>query len=205
MPRYSIVALLSGCYVNSAPATTTPASQTSPYATRVELGAVAGIHTFSSDNSLGNPSAGGSLRDSAVFGVRAGAYFADHFGAEAQLALAPTEARPTIYDVWVMLGEADLVYEPIGEPTGARFVPFLRGGAALYDVLSGGSASGDITSGTLVAPEVGVGAKLPLDNGWGLRADFTALFPSALGGGVTEDFEVGLAMYRSFGSAAVAQ
>ncbi|HTR51906.1 MAG TPA: hypothetical protein VMJ10_14420 [Kofleriaceae bacterium] len=204
--RWALPIVLVACrYYGSTTPAAAPAvqPQPSPYASQVELGSIAGVHTFSSDNALGAPPppARDSLRDSALFGARLGWYFAGHFGVEAQLAVVPTEARATVYDVWTVLAEARAVCAPFGNVVD-RPVPFLFAGGTLYDVLSSGGQPGTgIGSGSLVAPDVGVGIKDPFGNGWGLRADASVLFPSAVGGGVTEDFELVLSIYRSYGAA----
>ncbi|HEY1559199.1 MAG TPA: outer membrane beta-barrel protein [Kofleriaceae bacterium] len=184
--RWGLLLLAVGCrYYGS----TTPR----PRSSHVEAGAYAGVHVFSADNSLG------SLRDSASFGARAGAFIGGHFGVEAQLAVTPTEASAAVYDVWVLMTEAHLVYEPLADTGDPRAVPFLYAGASAYDVVSSGGTPGtEITSGTLVAPDAGLGIKYPLPDDWGVRADATVVLPSSVDGGLTEDYELTLSIYRSF-------
>jgi hypothetical protein len=118
---------------------------------------------------------------------------------EGQLEVVPTETSSTVNDVWVLLAEVRAVYAPFGDALDRPVVPFLFAGAALYDVLSSsGGPDAGMTSGSLLAPDVGLGVKDAFDNGWGVRADASVLFPSAVGGGVTEDLELMLSIYRSF-------
>src|SRR5688572_33001973 len=64
----------------------------------VEVGGTAGVHVFSENNELGVadiPTAA-SERNSALFGLRLGAFFGDAVGVEGEFGVIPSEARDKI-------------------------------------------------------------------------------------------------------------
>ena len=193
-----VAALAAGCLAASA----------SVARAGVEIGGMAGVHTFAHDNELGVndvPNAN-SIRNSALFGLRLGVMFTPMLGIEGEFGLIPSEARQTVFDVWTITYRAHLIAQFRGANPEARLLPFIvAGGGALQVVDNSGS-----THDTQIAKDtdgvlyVGVGLKYLVDNGWGLRLDGRLLFPpSSKDSGVTEDFEAMLSVYKEFGRAKV--
>ncbi len=167
----------------------------------VEIGGTAGIHVFSEDNELGTrdvPDAP-SERNSALFGLRLGAYFGDMLGVEAEVGLVPSESRQLVFDIWNVTYRAHLVAQFMADKPNNKLVPFVLLGGGAFTVLD--SQNTDVimedTDPVLYA---GVGAKYRVDNGWGLRADARVLFPpSSEDDSFTTDFELLLSIYKEFG------
>jgi outer membrane protein OmpA-like peptidoglycan-associated protein len=170
----------------------------------VEIGGMAGVHTFAHDNELGvndTPSAN-SLRNSALFGLRLGVTFTSILGVEGELGIIPTEARNNVFDVWALTYRAHLIAQFGSTRPNARLIPFVLGGIGALQVVDNGGAQNDpqIAKDTDAAGYLGVGLKLRVANNWGLRLDGRLLFPpSSKGDGVTEDFELMLSVYKEFG------
>ncbi len=193
--RPTLMAALAGGLV----ASTTTASA------NVEIGGTAGIHIFSTTNELGVADVDGatSERNSALFGLRLGAFFGDMIGIEAEVGVVPSESRSLVFDIWNVTYRAHLVAQFRAKDPATKLVPFVLVGGGAFSVLS--SANTDVidedTDEVLYA---GIGAKYRVDNGWGLRADARILFPpSSEDEGITQDFELLLSIYKEFGRAKV--
>ena len=169
----------------------------------VEIGATAGIHVFSKKNELGvtDGSNADSLRNSSLFGIRLGVFFGDYVGIEAEGAVIPSEARQQVFDVWTVTYRAHLVFQlRAQEPN--RFIPFVLAGGGAFSIVdnSGSKNDADIAKDTDLTLYAGIGAKLRVDNGWGLRLDARLLFPpSSRSNSVTTDFEGLISIYKEFG------
>ena len=169
----------------------------------VEIGGTAGIHVFSKKNELGvnDSSTADSLRNSSLFGIRLGVFFGNYIGIEAEGAVIPSEARKQVFDVWTVTYRAHLVFQLRAEEPN-RFIPFVLAGGGAFTIVdnSGSKNDADIAKDTDLAFYAGLGAKLRVDNGWGLRLDARLLFPpSSRDNGVTTDFEALLSIYKEFG------
>jgi outer membrane protein OmpA-like peptidoglycan-associated protein len=167
----------------------------------VEIGGTAGIHIFSTTNELGVADVGGatSERNSALFGLRLGAFFGDMIGIEAEVGVIPSESRSLVFDIWNVTYRAHVVAQFRAKNPAMKLVPFVLVGGGAMSVVD--SANTDVidedTDEILYA---GIGAKYRVDNGWGLRADARILFPpSSEDEGITQDFELLLSIYKEFG------
>jgi len=165
------------------------------------VGGTAGIHVFSDTNELGvsDVANANSQRNSALFGVRVGAFFGDMIGVEGELGVVPERAaragvRHLEPDVSRPRGRA----VPRQGPDD-KMVPFVLLGAGAFSVVD--SQNTDVIyEDTDELIYAGVGAKYRVDNGWGLRADARILFPpSSEDDGFTTDFELLLSIYKEFG------
>ncbi len=178
-----------------------PALGVSPAEANVEIGGTAGVHVFSDTNELGVsdvPNAN-SQRNSALFGLRIGAFFGDVIGVEGELGVVPSEPRRLVFDIWNLTYRAHLVAQfRAGNPAN-KMVPFILLGAGAFSVVD--SQNPDVVyEDTDEMIYAGVGAKYRVDNGWGLRADARILFPpSSEDDGFTTDFELLLSIYKEFG------
>jgi outer membrane protein OmpA-like peptidoglycan-associated protein len=167
----------------------------------VEIGGTAGIHIFSTTNELGVADVDGatSERNSALFGLRLGAFFGDMIGIEAEVGVIPSESRSLVFDIWNVTYRAHVVAQFRAKNPAMKLVPFVLVGGGAMSVVD--SANTDVidedTDEILYA---GIGAKYRVDNGWGLRADARILFPpSSEDEGITQDFELLLSIYKEFG------
>ncbi len=173
----------------------------SPAQANVEIGGTAGVHVFSDTNELGvsDVENANSQRNSALFGLRVGAFFGDMIGVEGELGVVPSEPRTLVFDIWNLTYRAHLVAQFRAANPATKLIPFVLFGAGAFSVVD--SQNTDViyedTDEMLYA---GVGAKYRVDNGWGLRADARILFPpSSEDDGFTTDFEILLSIYREFG------
>jgi outer membrane protein OmpA-like peptidoglycan-associated protein len=172
-----------------------------PALAEVEIGGTAGIHLFSETNELGVPDVmnAPSQRNSALFGLRLGAFFTDMFGVEGEIGVVPSESRSLVFDIWNLTYRAHVVAQfRAGNPEN-KLIPFVLFGGGAFAVID--SANTDViykdTDAMLYG---GVGAKYRVDNGWGLRADARLLFPpSSEDGSFTTDWEFLLSIYKEFG------
>jgi len=167
----------------------------------VEVGGTAGIHVFSDTNELGvsDVANANSQRNSALFGVRVGAFFGDMIGVEGELGVVPSEPRELVFDVWNLTYRAHVVAQFRAKDPTNKLVPFVLLGAGAFSVVD--SQNTDVIyEDTDELIYAGVGAKYRVDNGWGLRADARILFPpSSEDDGFTTDFELLLSIYKEFG------
>ena len=167
----------------------------------VEIGGTAGIHVFSTTNELGVPDVDNatSERNSALFGLRLGAFFGDMIGIEAEVGVVPSESRSLVFDIWNVTYRAHLVAQFRAKDPATKLVPFVLVGGGAFSVVD--SANTDVISeDTDEVLYAGIGAKYRVDNGWGLRADARILFPpSSADEGFTTDFELLLSIYKEFG------
>jgi outer membrane protein OmpA-like peptidoglycan-associated protein len=183
-------------------------STISPASANVEVGATAGLHTFSVNNELGVPDieSATSLRNSALFGLRLGVGFGDMLGVEAEVGLIPTEERNLVYDVWVATYRAHLIAQFGAAKPEKKLIPFVLVGGGLFMVADSGNedrVSKDKDEGIYL----GLGAKYRVENGWGLRLDGRWIaVPSSDAGadgepnkGQASDFELLLSVYKEFG------
>jgi OmpA-OmpF porin, OOP family len=174
----------------------------------VEIGGMAGVHTFAHDNELGVndvPNAN-SLHNSVLFGLRLGVMFTRILGIEGEFGIVPTEARRTVFDVWTITYRAHLIAQFLGTNPEQRLIPFAVLGGGAFQIVdnSGSQHDPQIAKDTDALLYVGVGLKYLVDNGWGLRLDGRLLFPpSSKNTGVTEDFEAMLSLYKEWGRAKV--
>ena len=177
---------------------------TSAAEANVEIGGTAGVHVFSHTNELGVsdvPNAN-SERNSAMFGLRLGVFFTPMFGVEGEFAVIPSEARKTVFDVWNITYRAQVVAQFRTQDPDVRLIPFVFLGGGAFQIVDNGGSKNDaqIQKDTDAVVYVGAGAKLRVDNGWGLRADVRLLFPpSSADNGFTYDFEALLSIYKEFG------
>ncbi len=178
----------------------TPAT-TSPAYANVEVGATAGLHTFSVNNELGvaDLEAATSLRNSALFGVRFGMGFGDMLGVEAEVGVIPTEERNLVYDVWALTYRAHVIAQFGASNPNKKLIPFALVGGGLVTVASTGNED-RVSKDKDEAIYAGLGAKYRVENGWGLRLDTRwLLVPSSDSDGQASDFEVLLSVYKEFG------
>jgi OOP family OmpA-OmpF porin len=183
-------------------------STISPASANVEVGATAGLHTFSVNNELGVPDieSATSLRNSALFGLRLGVGFGDMLGVEAEVGLIPTEERNLVYDVWVATYRAHVIAQFGAANPNKKLIPFVLVGGGLFMVADSGNedrVAKDKDEGIYA----GIGAKYRVENGWGLRLDGRWIaVPSSDAGadgepnkGQASDFELLLSVYKEFG------
>jgi len=172
-----------------------------PAHANVEVGATAGLHTFSVNNELGvsDLEAATSLRNSALFGLRLGVGFGDMLGVEAELGVIPTEERNLVYDVWAVTYRAHVLAQFRAAKPENKLLPFVLVGGGLMQVVNSGNED-RIYKDTDEVLYVGAGAKYRVENGWGLRLDGRWLLPpSSDNDSVASDFEVLLSVYKEFG------
>ncbi|MGE0397104.1 MAG: OmpA family protein [Kofleriaceae bacterium] len=170
----------------------------------VEVGGLAGLHVFSKEGDLGVPDNAApedreSLKNSAIFGLRLGVYFAnDSIGVEAEAGVIPTEPRMLVFDVYSLAYRGSLVYQlRAADPTN-RILPFVIAGAGQIQIFN--SLNKDVVeeSGVL-AIHAGVGAKYRAANDWGVRLDFRGLLVPKVESGQAFDAEAIVSIYKEFG------
>ena len=172
-----------------------------PAHANVEVGATAGLHTFSVNNELGvaDEEAATSLRNSALFGLRVGFTFGDMLGVEGEVGLIPTEERNLVYDVWALTYRAHVIAQFRAAEPGNQLIPFVVLGGGLMQVVESGNED-RIYKDTDEVLYAGIGAKYRVENGWGLRADARWLLPpSSDNESAASDFEFLLSVYKEFG------
>lgn len=98
---------------------------TSTALANVEIGGTAGIHVFSTTNELGVADVDGatSERNSALFGVRIGAFFGDLIGIEGEVGVVPSESRSLVFDIWNVTYRAHLVAQFRAKDPATKLVP----------------------------------------------------------------------------------
>jgi outer membrane protein OmpA-like peptidoglycan-associated protein len=180
----------------------------SPSSANVEVGATAGLHTFSVNNELGVPDieTATSLRNSALFGLRLGVGFGDMLGVEAEVGLIPTEERNLVYDVWALTYRAHVIAQFGAADANKKLIPFVLVGGGLVQVVDSGNED-RVAKDKDEAIYAGIGAKYRVENGWGLRLDGRwLLVPSSdadasgeANKGQASDFELLLSVYKEFG------
>jgi len=173
----------------------------SPALANVEVGATAGLHTFSVNSELGVADAPDaySLRNSALFGARLGIGFGDMLGVELEAGVIPTEERGLVYDVWVATYRAHVIAQFRAADPKNKAIPFVVAGGGLLHVISSDNES-RVASDKDEFLYLGLGAKYRVENGWGLRLDGRWLaVPSSDSEGAASDFEVLLSVYKEFG------
>jgi outer membrane protein W len=169
----------------------------------VEIGGTAGIHVFSKNNELGVADAANadSIRNSSLFGLRLGVFFGPYVGVEGEFGVIPSESRNSVFDVWTITYRGHLVAQFHAEEPN-RLIPFILVGGGAFQIIDNGGSKNNAqihkdTDATLYG---GIGVKLRLDGGWGLRLDARLLFPpSSKNNSFTEDFEGLLSIYKEFG------
>ncbi len=170
----------------------------------VEVGGIAGLHVFSEKSDLGVPDGANSediesLKNSAIFGLRLGVYFAkDSIGVEAEAGIIPTEPRMLVFDVYSIAYRGSLVYQLRAADPSNRILPFVLAGAGQITIFN--SLNKDVVeeSGVL-AIHAGVGAKYRAANDWGVRLDFRGLLVPKVGSGQAFDAEAIVSVYKEFG------
>jgi OOP family OmpA-OmpF porin len=177
----------------------------------VEIGFFAGAHLFSQTNELGvfdTPNAT-SQGNAFLPGVRAGVYFNDFIGVEAEFGVLPTNARvdDNHYGVTDLTYRAHAIVQFGAADDDARLVPFAVAGIAAFSIVNSNNksvASKDSnllinSSDTDPAEYVGGGLKYRMSLGWGFRVDARLLLPpSSASSGVTVDFEMLASIYLDF-------
>ena len=165
----------------------------------VEIGGTAGLHLFNADSSLGivptNPSDG--QKTSTFFGLRVGAYVAQHYGVELEGGFIPTEPNSEVFDVVDIAVRLHLVYQ-FGNIPGSPLVPFVLVGGGVTDLASTKNPV-ILQEDHKFEPYAGLGVKYATGGGWGVRVDVRFLAPPAKGGGVTEELEGLLSLTHTFG------
>ncbi|MDX2090096.1 MAG: OmpA family protein [Kofleriaceae bacterium] len=167
----------------------------------VEIGGTAGVHVFSDTNELGvaDIENAPSERNSALFGLRIGAYFGDTIGVEGEIGVVPSESRTLVFDIWNLTYRAHVVAQFLADKPKNKLIPFVLAGAGAFQVVDT-QGPDTIMEDTDAVIYAGIGAKYRVDNGWGLRADARILFPpSSEDEGFTTDFELLLSIYKEFG------
>lgn len=164
----------------------------------VEVGGTAGLRVFNENSGFGvedSPMAE-SQKNTALFGVRLGAYFGPMLGAELEVGGIPGEGRSMLFNVWNLTYRASFVAQ---RAVSSKFALFALLGGGLHTILS--SENTDlIGENTKVVPHAGLGVKYATGNGLGVRFDARILLPpSSASSSVTTDFEFLASIYRDFG------
>ena len=165
----------------------------------IEIGGTMGVHIFNGRGSLGivPEDEGEGQKTSAFFGVRAGIFFARHYGVEVEGGVIPTEPNSTVFDVFDYAIRAHLAYQ--FDPILPKLSPFLVAGGGLMDLFSTRNEV-ILKKDHNFQPYVGAGLKLATNGGWGVRLDIRFIFPPAKQDqDVTLDFEGLLSLTRTFG------
>ncbi len=178
----------------------------------VEVGGFAGGHLFSDSNELGvtDQAHATSEGNSFLAGLRAGVYFTDILGIEAELGVLPTNARVenNHYGVTDLTYRAHVIAQLGAGDDDAKLVPFALAGFGAFTIVSSNNKSipaGDYSQlisnhDTDPAPYFGGGVKYRMSLAWGLRADARLLLPpSSTSTGVTVDFELLASIYLEVG------
>ncbi|MBA2544450.1 MAG: porin family protein, partial [Deltaproteobacteria bacterium] len=184
----------------------------------VEVGGVAGLHTFNGDGALGvvtdnmdDPTpAATSLKNSTFFGLRLGVYFGKKFGVEVEAGGIPTEPRTILFDLWMVAARAQFVYQLRTDKEGSVLLPFALAGAGMLQIVDVGAEGNEdiVKKDTKIAPYIGFGAKYRTAAGWGVRGDARAILVQTIDREQGEDLgktgfglevELLLSMYRDFG------
>jgi len=183
----------------------------------VEVGGVAGLHTFSEKGALGvvedmdGPTpAATSLKNSTFFGIRLGIYFTKAIGVEVEGGLVPTEPRTILFDVYMAAARAQVAYQLRNEDASNQLLPFVVAGASMLKIVDVGATQNEsiVKKDTKIAPFIGVGAKYRTGAGWGVRLDARSLLVQTINRdegssfgkkGVSIEVEALLSMYRDFG------
>jgi OmpA-OmpF porin, OOP family len=179
----------------------------------VEVGGVAGLHTFSEDSAYGVPVDGSgdpvpsatSLKNSTLFAFRVGAYFGPgaKLGVELEGGAIPTEPRTILFDVWSIVARAQVAYR-LPPRLGGKLVPFALAGAGLMKIVDVGPTENEaiVEKDQMFVPYLGGGAKYATGGAWGVRGDLRALYVSTVDGGVPLEVEALISVYREFGGKA---
>lgn len=162
------------------PGTATAAPATPPdedYHRPGEFGLIGGVHLFTADHGLGR--AEGDPEDkspahSATFGLRGG-FGSPHLWLEAEFLATPTHTRNDMTQEWIFSYRGDFVIDFIGS---GSFRPFLLLG---YGAMSSTPADqSQVKADTDGVFDVGLGTKILILPGIGLRLDGRLLVPPAL-------------------------
>ena len=169
----------------------------------VEVGGVAGIHTFSEDSDLGRvdgPNAT-SLKNSALFAVRLGVYFGNALGVEVEGGGIPTEPRSVLFDIWMIAARGQVIYQIRADKPGNVLVPFALAGAGLTQIVDVGAEENKniVKLDSKIAPYLGIGAKYRTGGGWGVRVDLRGYAMPKTGGGIAPEIEGLVSIFREFG------
>jgi OmpA-OmpF porin, OOP family len=175
----------------------------------VEVGGVAGLHTFSKDSDLGVVTDGNgdaspqstSLKNSTLFGFRVGVYFNPKMGVEIEGGAIPTEPRSILFDVWSVAARAQFVYQFRDEKEGNILRPFVAAGAGFIRIVDVGPPENEVIvkKDSQISPFLGVGAKYRTSGAWGVRVDARALYVTTVDGGLPLEVELLLTIYREWG------
>jgi hypothetical protein len=156
----------------------------------IELGGFVGLHVFNDDNELG-------VRDSEraqpaetgpAFGIRMAFDLlpCGCWAAEAELALAPTQAEDTDVDVLAIGWRAHTMWRA---PAIGRVRPMLLAGGGAFTASSADRRVLHVDTDLLF--HAGAGVTIRLGERWGLRVDARVLFPpSTAGDTLTVDGEL---------------
>jgi OmpA-OmpF porin, OOP family len=167
---------------------------------RLELGVYLGYHIFSETNEIGAYDQAGALTPTSpanapVFGLRLGYQLIPRLGLEAELALAPTESRDELADLFIFGWRAHLIAPILTE---GKVIPFVALGVGALTLSSSNNAV--LSEDSDFTFHGGVGVKLRVADHWGLRVDGRVLLPpSSEDTGWTYDWEATVGAYVSFG------
>jgi len=187
----------------------------------IEIGVFGGIHWYNEDHGLSRiegDSTGISPDTGGIFGLRLGYNFTGWLGAEGELALSPTRTRNDVTRDILLAYRAHLIATL---PLAAHFKPFALLGYGALSAFPGryhsdGWPDGDVGTETIPRSRdtdgffhLGVGAKIPINDDFGLRLDGRVMAPGAIAADLVEigtetayggpDYEVLLTAYLGFG------
>jgi OOP family OmpA-OmpF porin len=187
----------------------------------IEIGLFGGIHWYNEDHGLSRlegDSTGISPDNGAIFGLRLGFNFTGWLGAEGEFALSPTRTRNDVTRDIILAYRAHVIATL---PLSYHFKPFALFGYGALSAFPGsyhedGWPSGG--PGTETIPRLrdtdgffhlGIGAKFPINDNFGLRLDGRAMAPGAIAHDILKvgdetgyggpDWEVLLAAYLGLG------
>jgi OOP family OmpA-OmpF porin len=176
-----------------APAPEPPAAE----ATAPDIGGFVGVRAFSPRNTLGAVTDdGASIASSLALGLRLGIPVSSLVAIEGELPLVPTTARE---DEVALLVIEPRVQARVGGGIFGGVEPFAILGLGLPMVIS--SDRDVIEHDVVAALHAGMGVRIARRTGWDLRVEArTAILPARGIDLAAFDFEVGLGLYRSWGT-----
>jgi outer membrane protein OmpA-like peptidoglycan-associated protein len=164
-----------------------------------EISALGGVHVFNENNELGvKDVAGTGQKNAALFGLRLSGLWGDVLGVEAELGMIPSEARDFMDESHLNFAyRGQMLLQAFGVNPAHKVIPFFVLGAGAMTIKS---TDGDrLRNDTDPVPHTGVGFKVRLGGGFGLRIDGRMLFPpSTEDTTATIDFEAMASVYKSF-------
>jgi OOP family OmpA-OmpF porin len=191
------------------------AAQDEPFVQPFEIGLLGGLHFFEKYHGLGrteiDPAGKSPASVGGAFGLRLTCNFSPWLGLEAEALLSPTHTR------WNDSANPGTSMMILGY-RGQLIVTLLHSGYVRPFVLAGYGALSSFPKDTKVVPKdtdpmfhLGVGAKVPLTDSYGLRLDGRIMVPPAIASGIAKDgseshydgpdYEILLSAYLAFGGA----